>query len=444
MTITGPLPTLPMPRPDENAGLMLRLNQRFNAEVLQVTGQTVVLSVQGVRIVARLVSPEQSAALLNQRNAQFVVRDITPQAVLVQQVTGPIVAEEAITQQPDAALALLNGAGLPASSSNLEIARAVLARGLSLTPEIFQSLIQALGGQVSTRRLQRALDLLALGIIPTSGMLDFIGEDAAPSGQVWAELYHKLSQLLQHQSLSASTRAYIEALLRDLALLRMNGENAQELAQHLAHWVRLAGRSLENVLRNIALFGDTSVVEADDTLAGLLLHLEHALAGENLSDLKAELRGALQHVRHEHVLNLPPDRSSGHGEWLVISLPLQWTFSDNAPLEWCSARLRVAARSTAEGRGIDPNYTRLVLEVALARRYVVRLDVSIAGRKIGTRVEVNAAELIEVARAELPGLCEGLQLLGYTVQSSDVVVMSTDESAALSRALVGDARDWVA
>ncbi|WP_299026672.1 hypothetical protein, partial [uncultured Thermanaerothrix sp.] len=213
MNVTGPFPTTPPPRPDENAGLMLRLNQRFNAEVLQVSGETVVLSVQGVRVVARLVSPEQSLALMNQRQAQFVVREFTPRTILIQHVGAETGLVEVTGHQPDAVSALLEGAALPSTPANQEVVRLLLARGIAVTPEMLQMLIQLRTQGVTPRRLERILDLLAQGIPLPPSILNLIGEEAPPAMALWEALRRGLQQWLIRDDLNETLRTQVQYLL---------------------------------------------------------------------------------------------------------------------------------------------------------------------------------------------------------------------------------------
>lgn len=427
MNVSGPLPTSPLPRPDENTGLMLRLNQRFNAEVLQVSGQTVVLSVQGVRVVARLVSPEQSLALMSQRQAQFVVRDVTPNTVFIQYLGSEDGLTEAITQQPNAVVALLEGAGLPATPINQEVVRLLLARGISVTPEVLHLLTQLRSQGVSGRRLERILDLLLQGVPLSASVLPFVGDEAPPAMGLWAALCQGLQRWLSQENLDETIRSMAYHLLNQMEGFQVNDKGGDEvgLVQRLANWVRWFGRSLEHVLNEVAQAPSLELDQAlDDSLVGWLLRFQK-VAGEALpADLREVLDRLIIQVRYEHLLNSPTYITADGNGWISLSFPFVFLPSGERPSEWQMAHLRVATRESAQGRAVDPAYTRLILEVMLTSSIGVRVDLSIVQRSVGARVEVSLSDLVAGAEAELPALHKQLEALGYTLQRAEVHLFS--------------------
>ena len=146
MNVTGPIPVQHIQRTDEST-LAFRVNQRFAADVIQVAGERVTLAVNGVQIVARMATGESAAALTGRRQAQFVVRDMSDSGVLLQLAGHP---EQVLPGgSVQAALAeiipaLLQQAGLPVESSTIAIARALLGRGLPVSPEMMAELQAAL------------------------------------------------------------------------------------------------------------------------------------------------------------------------------------------------------------------------------------------------------------------------------------------------------------
>ena len=72
MSFPGPIPISPINNTtDQDFGL--RVYQRVTAQVLSVTGTTVVLEVDGHPVVAQLTSADQAATLSSQPTAQFIV-----------------------------------------------------------------------------------------------------------------------------------------------------------------------------------------------------------------------------------------------------------------------------------------------------------------------------------------------------------------------------------
>src|SRR4030042_5879604 len=78
----------------EASTLGLQLNQRFAAEVLNVSGDQVTLMLEGTPFVARLTSADQASALQNQRIANFVVRENTGTLVPLQLIPRGAAAPE--------------------------------------------------------------------------------------------------------------------------------------------------------------------------------------------------------------------------------------------------------------------------------------------------------------------------------------------------------------
>ncbi|MGB9521795.1 MAG: hypothetical protein ACPL6F_03465, partial [Anaerolineales bacterium] len=144
MNVTGPAPIAIVQRYD-NTDLVLRMNQRIAAEVLQVSGDRVVLSVNGVQIVARLTSSEQAAQLIERRLAQFVVKDTSSTLVTLQLLPHMANPENITGQQIHNLIqALLQQAGLPVNVVNVTLARALLEHGLPVNSELIQQLNQTL------------------------------------------------------------------------------------------------------------------------------------------------------------------------------------------------------------------------------------------------------------------------------------------------------------
>ena len=112
LNISGPPPVPPAQRPEDSA-LILRLNQRIAAEVLQVSGDNVVLAIDGTRVVAKLTTADQAAALQERRVAQFIVKDINTTQILIQLAPSANPAVTAQVASQDLARALLSQMGLP-------------------------------------------------------------------------------------------------------------------------------------------------------------------------------------------------------------------------------------------------------------------------------------------------------------------------------------------
>ena len=73
MVIQGLQPVQPGARPIDQP-LQLHLNQKVTAEILSVNGEQIDMVIQGVRVVGRLQTNDQSAILEGRRLAQFIVK----------------------------------------------------------------------------------------------------------------------------------------------------------------------------------------------------------------------------------------------------------------------------------------------------------------------------------------------------------------------------------
>ena len=136
MTISGPIPVPPAPQQAEFNSLSLRIQERISAEVIRVAGDRVLLSQNGVRLVARLTTPDQAAQLVEHRHAQFVVKDFNKDIVTLQLVGSGL--EESTTNllMPiDLVPLLLERANLPIDEGNSIIAQALLQQRQSVTSE---------------------------------------------------------------------------------------------------------------------------------------------------------------------------------------------------------------------------------------------------------------------------------------------------------------------
>jgi hypothetical protein len=80
--------------------------------------------------------------------------------------------------------------------------------------------------------------------------------------------------------------------------------------------------------------------------------------------------------------------------------------------------VRVAYRSEGQTDRLDPNHTRLVLQVELENAQMLEVDLSVVGRQIGARVVASSGDLRESAEAELPGLAAGLTELGFNLKTA--------------------------
>lgn len=434
MNVSGSLPIALVQRLDDTS-LVLRMNQRIAAEVLQVAGDQVVLALEGTRLVARLASPDQAAALAERRVTQFIVRDVNEHTVTLQ-VASPRSASPALQAvAPDLVLNLLRLAGLPTSDENVWAARALLSQGLLVTPELLAGLKELLAGLGAWGQEEAGLAaaMQAAGLPLSPAALALLMNDLPPLPLLFERLRALLRALPAERlppGLQAALRQaaqFLEGLAPDWT------EPAPRLAESLRAAARSLGGSLEAGLASLA-HPEGEEPQALPARGWMLLaRLRGLLAQAGISPaLQEALDRFLESARQMHYLNSRAEQLPDKAQWLQLDLPLA---NPAAPApqdrQRQYARLRIAYRAEGQERAIDPNHTRLVVQVALQQGESLEVDLSVVSRQIGARLTASTASLRQLAEAELPGFSEGLERLGYTLQTLACAVGPPSPSGGL-------------
>jgi hypothetical protein len=430
LPLLGPQPVTALQRPDE-ASLAFRLNQRLTAQVLQIATDHVALALEGVRVVARLTSPEQAAMLAERRTAQFIVRGLSDN-VLTLQVADVQSGESAapLASPPNPISELLKQVGLPVNEANELIARALIDHGLPVTPELAAELGQALAGLKQSpegdlrwgqAEAQTAAALKAAGLPLSPESLALAGSHPAPLAESLLSLRAQLSSL-STTPLPARLSELVQNALRVLDQLNVDwGAPAPVIAAQLREAVATLGRSLERDLAALPS-GDALLTAQKGLLA--LAQLRGEIAAHLTPETKP-LLGALDRfldaTRLTHFNNIAPERplAPAGGHWLTMTLPL--SHPTPGP-DHAAAHLRVAYRAEGGAEAIDPAHTRLVLQVDLDEGQTLEVDLSVVERQIGAWVTASDGDLRDAAEAELPGLEAGLQKLGFALKTARCAV----------------------
>jgi hypothetical protein len=428
MNVSGPLPLPPVQRPDE-VGLALRVNERIAAEVLRVEGDQVQLAMEGARFVARLTSPDQAAALAGRKMAHFIVRDTASPTVALQLLPPPGGLPGGVAPQaggpPDLAAALLPRAGLPADEATQWIARALLGRGLQVTPglvaEFHLALAQIPGWGEQEARLAAALKSLGLPVTP--GTIALAGSPLPSLAALLGNLRGQVEALLQQNQPSQLAELLREAL-RTLDALRVDWSDGTGLAEKVRLAIGLAGRALERELSD-SLPGrgnPRGAAQPENSLLRALGALRRELAEAGLSApggqrLADTIEGFLDGLRRMQLINVKPESAPERGQWLSLDVPLGVPHASGSPQarEGAQARLRIAVLADGADGPIDPANTHLVIQVDLGEGENLLVDCAVVNRRIGARVLASSEALRLAAEAELPGLRDGLAGLGYVL-----------------------------
>lgn len=420
MTFPGPLSISPLNATNSPAGqeLGLRVFQRVTAQILNVSGMTAVLTIEGYPVVAQLASSDQAAALLSRRTAQFVVTRLTDQVITLKFVNGEPPAQAkaagAVVSGPELAVRLLEQHQLPVTVNNLMMARSVLKQHLPVTPRLLDELLAALSelGGWGSSEAELAAALKAAGL-PLSGQsLALAARPAAQTGVGLANLIDLLSKAAG-RDFPPELLAQLKDSLRLLRGVALDGEGeSSRLAEQLKQAVRLLGRSVESILLEESQNSRLAVPEKGLlSLLGLRQALEQAGEGE----LSGAIDKFLGDTRHHQFLNIKPDPALERGKTVEIGFLIQ-PGGRAAQEKSCPARLRVDSEPGPDSAKNDPALTNLRLQVEIHPGETVEVQLVLSGRQIRTEVTAPDAAWCRQAQEESASLAQAFQALGYSLK----------------------------
>jgi len=413
--LSGPPPVAVIQRPDESP-LTLRLNQRVTAQVMEIATDHVTLVMEGVQVVARLTSSEQLAQLSERRLAQFFVRGFADQALVLQLATPEAAAAPAPTLQApqtmDLAAAVLQQLGLPLNEPNAQMARALMDRGLPVTPQALQDMEQALAGLGSwgAADAQTAATLKAAGLPLSAGTIALFQSNPGSLADSVAKLQPQLRALLNSPNLAPETATLTQTALDVLGRLRIDwNASPQSMAAQVRQAVSILGRSIEGDLGRLK--PGEPVPEGLLTLAQLRQTLSSSPQTRPVAD---QIGQFLDAARQMQFTNTAVAHDPSQARWLSLSLPLA-----QPPNPDRDSHVRVAYRSEGgQADQLDPEHTRLVLQVELDGGQQLEVDLSVVGRQVGARVVASNGDLRDAAEAELPGLAAGFTEIGFNLKTA--------------------------
>lgn len=398
------------------------------AEVLNVTATQAILSVEGVTVVARLTSPEQAAALKDQRMARFIVTQANENAInlkLIQSNQSSPSSETAGLRQ-DLVGRFLAELNLAANSKNLTLTQAMLNQRLPLTLELFNELnivlsqfsdwgadLASLAAQIKSAGLPLTPDSLALAARNGQGV------------QTFENLLSLMKETLGRDNLPEGFRALLETAIKLFSESWANLEMPEpDLAKSLENQVQMNGRSLENILAEL---GNEKMALWPEKSLAVLARLYNLAKNTGDRELAKELSNYLDQVRQSQFWNARPDRPLNQvvEEWLKVPLYVQIT-RDNGEVKGEDAHLRILRETQNAEKPIDSTNTRLMIEMETAPGQVVRVCLSLTGKQAWTDIEVANEDLLEYANLELPELEDGIQNLGYALMQNNLRVSNPE------------------
>jgi hypothetical protein len=448
MPLPGPLPisthdTAPA------RDLSLRLNQRIAAEVVEVSGTKVVLSVAGTPVVARLETLEQEAELAGRRFAQFVVTSLSEGEVVLKlaapagQPAGgqaaPAGGQAASAASPvDITAQILAQLGLSSSPENSLVARALLAQGLAVTPDLMFEMQTFLAGLGRWGEADAALAaaIKAGGLPLTPGVFQFAAQRPIPTQEALLALQAALQGALRQPGLPGELAEAARAGLTALQQAVLDWPSAQQAGpERLRALVETFGRSLENALAGQAA-GIGTEKAADGLLALGKLYAMCQSSGQGA--LAEKVLAFLQGVEQNSIANLRLNPVPGQGDWCGVQFVLQGP--PGRAEEFFPARVRIARREQKEGARVEGGATRLVIQVDLDDSAAMQVDLTLAGRRIRAAVTTPDAEMQQRSKDELPALMERLDGLGFQVVGAQFNVGAVGAPCLVSSASAGAVR----
>ncbi len=400
--------------------LELRVDQRVNAEILNVSGDQVQLVIRGTRVVGKLDTQSQASALNGQQQAQFIVKGMVD-GVLQLQLVQPGVQQEQVgitSQWSILAQNLLQLNSLEINPANITIGRALLSIGLPITNELVGMMEQALNGLGNWGQPEADLAavLMSNGLPLSTGTLSLALQQLPSLTEAYASLETRLSQWLQNSGVRGDIRQIAEKALNVLqgGIIDWSA-SSPELVKQMNQAVALWGKSLESQLADF-IKGNNLFLENMDAANGLLAiaTLRATLLQRGETRLVGEIDKFLDTIRQMQFSNASQTNDPTNPPWLIMELPL--SANQRKATDMQMANLRIAYRTGEKGKSIDPENNRLVLSLNLDDTSSIEVDLSMVGKRVGAWLTVSSVEWRDLVEEELPSLKDGLEELGYSMQ----------------------------
>jgi hypothetical protein len=410
--------------------LFLKVNQHIAGEVIRVENEQVVLSIQGVQLVARMITPEQTASLIEKRFAQFIVKDVSNDVLTLQLVdTKPSNNQLTLTTNNTRLLSkLLDQAGVKDTPSNQMIAQAAIRSGLTIT----SNLVDDLGSSLSNipnwgmEHATAAATLKANGIIITPESINLmLNAQKDVSGQV-LKIIQQLTQALSDRRLPPNLIDLTKNSLQILSHAVVDASlPADVLATKLHNAIILLGKSVENEL--LETIGDPiKNLTGNNLERGLMVlsRLRNELTSRGMTSLSGGIDQFNDSIRLMHLYHSSATSESASNQWIRMDVPVTFPMTPpqlmKNPEDQPSASIRIARNPDDDAISIDPRYTRLVIRMDIDKGDVIEVDFSVVDHAAGLSISTSNSQLTNIARSELPSLREDLMHLGYDTKVSQV------------------------
>ena len=428
MNISGPIQSS-LPPIQEKFDQFLKVNQRIAGEVISISNEQVVLAVNGVQIVAKMTTSEQLALLMERRYANFIVKDISNNQITLQ-IANPAQTTSGakLVMNNTIGLALLEQLGLPVDQSNMTIVQAALTRGLKITPELVNNMRLVLETSPGWGQgdAQLAAAIKSSGLPLTEGSLSLAQSSIKDIKSNLLTLLSQMNETLQRPGLNPQTQQMIRSLQSALqGIMVQAGDSKSDLERNLMSTIKGLGSSLEFEISKLLSSGDKD--SQSSKMSGILFNLanlRHEIGNSNLGRLTSSIDNFIEGLRWMHFINSEPEQLQAKGQWTQLDIPISF---GNNPINRLqddnihNLKIRIAHENDEEsGSKINPDYTRLVIQVDLDEYDTIKVDLSIVSHLIGAEITASNDEICLKASEELNEFKMGLSNLGYTLKTSKI------------------------
>ncbi len=430
MNVTGSSSIAIVQRFDETS-VLFRVNQRITAEVLQVSGDQVVLDLNGTQVLAKLTSPDQTAALAERRLAQFIVRDQIGHTIVLQLVHPRSQSTSSVSSDTfttSIIQELLTMAGLPINEDNLVIAGVLLKQNLPVTKGLIEELKSVLYqiGNWGEKEAQIAASLWGAGMVLSPSTVTLLLSHHGELLPLILSLMGQLKNLLKRSYKSPNVEFVISLLEKSVIDIT---KSPREIATQLQNSIKLLGCSLEkgiaNLLQEVQSRSENNV---EKSLISLVQLREELSRGKGHHEIIETIDRLFHTLRVMHFINSSPIKESQRDEWLIFYLPIGFPDVQNSQGDQCeqsSVKIKVAYQRDSEKRYIDPKNTHVIVQAKLSREDFLEVDLSVVLQRIRVEVMASNKKLGYIAQSQIPSLEQGLNHLGYEVKSTSIVIRDT-------------------
>lgn len=417
MLVQGVQPVQPGARPIDQP-LHLHLNQKVTAEILSVNGEQIDMVIQGIRVIGRLPTNDQSSMLEDRRNAQFIIRGMND-GILQLQLVKP--GEATVAQQTSSAISILANNllvmnNLELTEQNQVLARALLNHGLPVTPQLMEELTNTLAGLANWGQSEAdmAAALKSGGMPLTPHTLSLAMQTLPTLADGIGRLQNLLAELSRGQSGQEIANLAKQAQKFLLSSTIDWSNPLPQLLDQLKQAVSIWGKSVESELAKQV---NSGIIKGEEGWLALA-QLRRALNNRGISSAVNSIDQFMESVRQMQFLNTARPIENGNPPWLLVNFPVAAHVPGQSPQQgsFLPASLKIAYRTEGKAKRIDPENTRLVLTVDLSGGEYVTADLSFIGKRVGVWLTVSSDDLRERAVERMPDLESSLERLGLLLQ----------------------------